>query len=289
MVTGYYEWREAAGCASGRPPRGHAAGLRHTVEELFTRRFTKAGYSRHRDSGRLGINMPVLSGWCKAPTQHAADAGYTLTGRAGRRGTTSRSAVVHWHPKLNRPRAGLASPAPFAAQLFAPSYNMTINLVHRMGPSGATDCRASFAQYQADRFRSDWSGGIERGNRLLGDRMNWVDLDAPILEYARLRARVSELERAQARASRQPSSDGRRPPMAGRAAPRVTSIPSPTAAAVWPSLWNQPRDRARLRASAGANRNTDGRDGFLGRLLRTTPVGSMTPPAGGAPPAAGPA
>ncbi|MCL5701814.1 hypothetical protein M5Z59_11150, partial [Neisseria meningitidis] len=75
---------------------------------------------------------------------------------------------------------------------------------HRMGPQQAHRLlEQSFAQYQADRSVVGLVRGIERGNRILGEiAAELGGSDAPILEYARLRARVSELERAQARASR---------------------------------------------------------------------------------------
>jgi ATP-dependent RNA helicase HelY len=101
--------------------------------------------------------------------------------------------------------AGLASTRTFPLRSsFAPSYNMTINLVHQMGPEQAHQLlERSFAQYQADRSVSGLVRGIDRGERLLDEiAAELGGRDAPILEYVRLRAAISQRERAQARASR---------------------------------------------------------------------------------------
>jgi ATP-dependent RNA helicase HelY len=133
-----------------------------------------------------------------------------LTGRAGRRGIDVEGhAVVLWHPgeDTSQPAevAGLASTRTFPLRSsFAPSYNMTINLVNRVGPEEAHRLlEMSFAQYQADRSVVSLVRGVERGQRMLDEVA--ADLggsDAPILEYARLRERITQHERAQARASR---------------------------------------------------------------------------------------
>src|SRR6201988_2079249 len=81
---------------------------------------------------------------------------------------------------------------------------MTINLVQRMGPEQAHHLlEQSFAQYQADRSVVGLVRGIERGRQMLEEiAAELGGADAPIFEYARLRPQVSEMERAQSRASR---------------------------------------------------------------------------------------
>lgn len=81
---------------------------------------------------------------------------------------------------------------------------MTINLVHQLGPGQAHQLlEQSFAQYQADGSVVGLVRGIERGAGMLDEIATELGgHDAPILDYARLRARISELERTQARASR---------------------------------------------------------------------------------------
>lgn len=212
-VLGYYEWRE--GLLRGLA--AHHAGMlpvfRHTVEELFTAGLVKAVFAT--ETLALGINMPartvVLERLVKYNgEQHAplTPGEYTqLTGRAGRRGIDVEGhAVVLWHADDNAAEpaevAGLASTRTFPLKSsFAPSYNMTINLVQQMGPDLARELlERSFAQYQADRSVVGLVRGVERGERMLAEIS--ADLDPEMLGYARLRAEISARERAQSRASR---------------------------------------------------------------------------------------
>ncbi|MGH3643919.1 MAG: DEAD/DEAH box helicase [Mycobacterium sp.] len=213
VVLGYYEWRE--GLLRGMA--AHHAGLlpvfRHTVEELFTAGLVKAVFAT--ETLALGINMPartvVLERLVKFNgEQHAplTPGEYTqLTGRAGRRGIDVEGhAVVLWHPDVEPADvAGLASTRTFPLRSsFAPSYNMTINLTHHMGPEQAHQLlERSFAQFQADRSVVGLVRGVSRGERMMDElAADFGGRDAPILAYARLRATISERERAQSRASR---------------------------------------------------------------------------------------
>jgi ATP-dependent RNA helicase HelY len=212
-ILGYYEWRE--GLLRGLA--AHHAGLlpvfRHTVEELFTAGLIKAVFAT--ETLALGINMPartvVLERLVKFNgEQHVAltPGEYTqLTGRAGRRGIDVEGhAVVIWQPDIEPAEvAGLASTRTFPLRSsFAPSYNMTINLVQQMGPDEAHRLlEQSFAQYQADRSVVGLVRGVERGERMLDEIASELGgREASILDYARLAERISERERAQARASR---------------------------------------------------------------------------------------
>ena len=221
-VLDYYDWRE--GLLRGLA--AHHAGMlpvfRHTVEELFAAGLVKAVFAT--ETLALGINMPartvVLEKLVKFNgEQHLplTPGEYTqLTGRAGRRGIDVEGhAVVIWNP--GEPTAdpaevaGLASTRTFPLKSsFAPSYNMTINLVGQMGPEEAHRLlERSFAQYQADRSVVGLVRGVERGEKMLdaaAAELGWKDrgdgAEPPILGYARLRAEISERERAQSRASR---------------------------------------------------------------------------------------
>ena len=215
-VLGYFEWREAL----LRGIAAHHAGLlpvfRHTVEELFTAGLIRAVFAT--ETLALGINMPartvVLERLVKFNgEQHLplTPGEYTqLTGRAGRRGIDVEGhAVVLWHPGEDTTEpaevAGLASTRTFPLRSsFAPSYNMTINLVNRVGTEQAHRLlEQSFAQFQADRSVVSLVRGVERGEQMLDEVAGELGgKNAPILEYARLRDEISQLERAQARASR---------------------------------------------------------------------------------------
>ncbi len=219
-VLDYYEWRE--GLLRGLA--AHHAGMlpifRHTVEELFTAGLVKAVFAT--ETLALGINMPartvVLEKLVKFNgEQHMplTPGEYTqLTGRAGRRGIDVEGhAVVLWTPEVEPAEvAGLASTRTFPLKSsFAPSYNMTINLVNQMGREQAHQLlERSFAQYQADRSVVGLVRGVERGEKMLDEiaaELDWDRRAKPIpepavLDYVRLRARISERERAQSRASR---------------------------------------------------------------------------------------
>ena len=215
-VLGYYEWREGLLRGLAAHHAGMLPAFRHTVEELFTAGLVKAVFAT--ETLALGINMPartvVLERLVKFNgEQHVplTPGEYTqLTGRAGRRGIDVEGhAVVLWNPGEDTTDpsavAGLASTRTFPLRSsFVPSYNMTINLVHRMGPEQAHRLlEQSFAQYQADRSVVGLIRGIERGKAMLDDiAAELGGRQAPVLEYARLRARITELERMQSRASR---------------------------------------------------------------------------------------
>lgn len=215
-VLGYYEWREGLLRGLAAHHAGMLPAFRHTVEELFTAGLVKAVFAT--ETLALGINMPartvVLERLVKFNgEQHVplTPGEYTqLTGRAGRRGIDVEGhAVVLWNPSEDTTDpsavAGLASTRTFPLRSsFAPSYNMTINLVHQMGPEQAhLLLEQSFAQYQADRSVVELVRGIDRGKGMLDEiAAELGGPEAPILEYARLRARISEMERAQSRASR---------------------------------------------------------------------------------------
>ena len=211
VVLGYHEWRDGLLRGLAAHHAGMLPAFRHTVEELFTKGLVKAVFAT--ETLALGINMPartvVLERLVKFDgEQHVqlTPGEYTqLTGRAGRRGIDVEGhAVVLWTPDVDPAEvAGLASTRTFPLRSsFAPSYNMTINLVNQMGPTQAHKLlERSFAQYQADRSVVGLVRAIERGERLLGEIAD--ELGEPsILEYARLRAAISQREKAQSRASR---------------------------------------------------------------------------------------
>ncbi len=221
-VLDYYEWREGLLRGLAAHHAGMLPTFRHTVEELFTAGLVKAVFAT--ETLALGINMPartvVLEKLVKFNgEQHLplTPGEYTqLTGRAGRRGIDVEGhAVVLWNPHdaTAEPTeiAGLASTRTFPLRSsFAPSYNMTINLVSQMGPEQAHALlERSFAQYQADRSVVGLVRGAERGERMLDDIAAELDWDRradpdepPILQYARLRASIGERERAASRSSR---------------------------------------------------------------------------------------
>ncbi len=221
-VLDYYEWREGLLRGLAAHHAGMLPTFRHTVEELFTAGLIKAVFAT--ETLALGINMPartvVLEKLVKFNgEQHMplTPGEYTqLTGRAGRRGIDVEGhAVVIWNPHESTADpteiAGLASTRTFPLRSsFAPSYNMTINLVSQLSPRAAHALlERSFAQYQADRSVVGLVRGVQRGERMLDEiaaELGWdrrsTDVEPAVLDYARLRARIGERERAQSRVSR---------------------------------------------------------------------------------------
>jgi ATP-dependent RNA helicase HelY len=211
VVLGYHEWREGL----LRGIAAHHAGMlpifRHTVEELFTAGLIKVVFAT--ETLALGINMPARTVALERLVKFNGEqhlpltpGEYTqLTGRAGRRGIDIEGhAVVLWQPDVDPAEvAGLASTRTFPLRSsFVPSYNMTINLVHQMGPELAHQLlERSFAQYQADRSVVGLVRAIGRNEQLM-DQLATELGDDSVIDYARLRAKLSEQERAQARSSR---------------------------------------------------------------------------------------
>ncbi|GAA3185943.1 hypothetical protein GCM10020255_082560 [Rhodococcus baikonurensis] len=115
--------------------------------------------------------------------------------------------MVLWQPGVEPTDvAGLASTRTFPLRSsFRPSYNMSINLVERMG---AADSRKllerSFAQFQADRSVVGLVRGIERNEEALkGLQEKLGGADGEYFEYASLRERLGARERALERKGRE--------------------------------------------------------------------------------------
>lgn len=213
IVLDFHEWREGLLRGIAAHHAGMLPTFRHTVEELFTAGLVKAVFAT--ETLALGINMPARTVVLEKLVKYNGEqhmpltpGEYTqLTGRAGRRGIDVEGhAVVLWNPDVDPAEvAGLASTRTFPLRSsFVPTYNMTINLVHQMGPTQAHQLlERSFAQYQADRSVVGLVRGVERGERMLGElAAEMGGPDAAILDYVRLRAQITERERAQSRASR---------------------------------------------------------------------------------------
>lgn len=205
-ILGYWEWREALHRGLAAHHAGMLPAFRHTVEELFVNGLVRAVFAT--ETLALGINMPartvVLERLVKFNGESHAEltpGEYTqLTGRAGRRGIDVEGhAVVLWQPEVDTSAvAGLASTRTYPLRSsFRPGYNMSINLIDRMG---ADESRAllerSFAQFQADRSVVGLVRGIERNEaslRKLRDQLGGAE--GGFLDYLALRERIKQRER----------------------------------------------------------------------------------------------
>jgi ATP-dependent RNA helicase HelY len=209
-VLGYWEWLEAL----ERGIAAHHAGLlpafKETVEELFVRGLVRAVFAT--ETLALGINMPartvVLERLIKFNGESHAEltpGEYTqLTGRAGRRGIDVEGhAVVIWQPGVDPEQvAGLASTRTYPLRSsFRPGYNMAVNLVGRLGVAAARELlELSFGQFQADRSVVGLARRIERNTEALAGYEKSLECHlGDFREYAELRRRVTERERALSR------------------------------------------------------------------------------------------
>ncbi|MBC3192050.1 DEAD/DEAH box helicase [Pseudonocardia sp. C8] len=206
-VLGYWEWRDAL----ERGLAAHHAGLlpafKETVEELFVAGLVRCVFAT--ETLALGINMPartvVLERLVKFNGESHVDltpGEYTqLTGRAGRRGIDVEGhAVVLWAPGMDPEQvAGLASTRTYPLRSsFRPVYNMAVNLVGRLGSDDARELlERSFGQFQADRSVVGLARRIDRNTEALaGYRESMTCHLGDFTEYADLRRRISEREKA---------------------------------------------------------------------------------------------
>ncbi|MFI9503160.1 DEAD/DEAH box helicase [Nocardia sp. NPDC052566] len=205
-VLGYWEWREALHRGLAAHHAGMLPAFRHTVEELFVRGLVRAVFAT--ETLALGINMPartvVLERLVKYNGETHAEltpGEYTqLTGRAGRRGIDVEGhAVVLWQPEVDTSAvAGLASTRTYPLRSsFRPGYNMSINLIDRMGADESRELlERSFAQFQADRSVVGLVRGIERNELQLRKlRGQLGGEEGGFLEYISLRERIKQRER----------------------------------------------------------------------------------------------
>ena len=209
-VLGYWEWSQAL----ERGIAAHHAGLlplfKETVENLFSRGLVKVVFAT--ETLALGINMPArsvvldrLTKWDGSAHADITPGEYTqLTGRAGRRGIDIEGhAVVVEDGGLDPVfLAGLASRRTYPLRSsFRPTYNMAVNLVAQVGRDRAREVlETSFAQFQADRGVVGLARQAQTHAEALtgyGEAMQCHLGD--FAEYAGLRGRLTELERALSR------------------------------------------------------------------------------------------
>ena len=195
----------------------HHAGIlpafKAIVEEGFNAGLIKVVYAT--ETLALGINMPARTVMIEKLVKYNGEAHvditpgeYTqLTGRAGRRGIDVEGhAVVMWSPGIDpRAVAGLASRRTYPLKSsFAPTYNMAVNLVGRMGREAARGIlEQSFAQFQTDRSVVGLARTASRDAEAIEQYLEAATCHlGDFAEYARLREQISLLEAESARGRR---------------------------------------------------------------------------------------
>jgi ATP-dependent RNA helicase HelY len=211
-VLGFWEWREGLLAGFAAHHAGLVPAFKETVEECFVRGLVKAVFAT--ETLALGINMPArtvvlerLVKWNGEAHVDVTPGEYTqLTGRAGRRGIDIEGhAVVVWAPGVDPTLvAGLASTRTYPLRSsFRPSYNMAVNLVGSFGRERARALlSSSFAQFQADRSVVGLARSAARheadAQRLAAEMHSGA---GDVAGYARIRAEISEREKALSRDS----------------------------------------------------------------------------------------
>jgi len=212
-VLGYHDFLDGL----TRGVAAHHAGLlptfKEVVERLFVRGLVKVVFAT--ETLALGINMPARTVVLEKLTKfngetHAniTPGEYTqLTGRAGRRGLDVEGhAVVLWQPGSDpRELAGLASTRTYPLRSsFRPSYNMAVNLVHEFGRARSRELlEMSFAQFQADRAVVGLARQLHKAEEALAGYADAAACDrGDFMEYARLRRRISDVEKGAAKTRR---------------------------------------------------------------------------------------
>ena len=205
VVLGFDEWLSAL----ERGIAAHHAGLlpsfKSAVEELFQKGLIKAVFAT--ETLALGINMPARTVVLEKLIKYNGESHvpitpgeYTqLTGRAGRRGIDIEgNAVIQWSPTVDSASAaGLASTRTYPLRSsFAPTYNMSINLIARFGRERARrSLESSFAQFQADRAVVGLSRQIAKNEAAIEELLSQAVCHlGDFLEYAGIRREIKEVE-----------------------------------------------------------------------------------------------
>jgi ATP-dependent RNA helicase HelY len=204
-VLGFNDWMSAL----ERGIAAHHAGLlpsfKGAVEDLFQKGLVKAVFAT--ETLALGINMPARTVVLEKLVKFNGEAHvpitpgeYTqLTGRAGRRGIDIEgNAVIQWSPSVDSAAAaGLASTRTYPLRSsFAPSYNMSINLIARFGRERARrSLESSFAQFQADRAVVGLSRQIRKNEIAIEEILSSAVCHlGDFIDYASIRREIKEVE-----------------------------------------------------------------------------------------------
>jgi ATP-dependent RNA helicase HelY len=212
-ALGYHDFLDGLTRGVAAHHAGMLPAFKQIVEELYLRGLCKVVFAT--ETLALGINMPArtvviekLTKWNGEEHADITPGEYTqLTGRAGRRGLDVEGhGVVLWQPGMDpRQVAGLASTRTYPLRSsFRPSYNMAVNLVHQFGRERSRELlEQSFAQFQADKAVVGLARQLRKAEEALDGYAEAATCHlGDFMEYARLRRRIGETEKAASRARR---------------------------------------------------------------------------------------
>lgn len=163
-VLGFERWISTLERGAAAHHAGMVPAFKEAVEELFLRGLVR--FVAATETLALGINMPArtvvlesLSKFTGESHELLDPSDYTqLTGRAGRRGIDDHGTAIVLHSAyvpFDRVAGIAAAGANPLRSSFAPTYNMTVNLISRYDEARAHELlAASFANYE-DRHRRE--------------------------------------------------------------------------------------------------------------------------------------
>ena len=195
-VLGFERWRSILERGAAAHHAGLIPAFKETVEELFLAGLVKVVAAT--ETLALGINMPARSVVIESLSKFNGEthellmpSDYTqLTGRAGRRGIDTQGTAVVLHSSyvpFSRVSGIAAAGANPLRSSFAPTYNMTVNLIARYDHDRAIELlSASFANFSDTYRRESLNQGLEERERDLATFWNAAECDVgDIREYAR--------------------------------------------------------------------------------------------------------
>ncbi|RBP64707.1 ATP-dependent RNA helicase HelY [Brevibacterium sanguinis] len=205
-ILGFHSFSEGLMLGVAAHHAGMIPQFKELVEELFSAGIIKVVFAT--ETLALGINMPARTVVLEKLVKFNGEAHvsitpgeYTqLTGRAGRRGIDRIGhAVVVWHPSFEVSElAALASNRSYALNsAFGPTYNMTANLLSRMGSDEAAKVlETSFAQFQADKAVVGLARKVRKNEATIAAYEKSMQCElGDFAEYARLRQEISETQK----------------------------------------------------------------------------------------------
>lgn len=226
VVLGVDAWKRGLMRGIAAHHAGMLPLMKETVEHLFSEGLVKMVYAT--ETLALGINMPArtvviesLTKWNGSAHVSLSAGEYTqLSGRAGRRGidTEGHAVVSHRGGVAPEEVAALASKRTYPLiSAFTPTYNMVVNLLARSTRAQTRSVlESSFAQFQADSAVVQLATRLSELEALRDSAADDLSCSrGDVGEYLMMRERISQAEKAGARARKRETREESRRVLAG--------------------------------------------------------------------------
>ena len=226
VVLGVDAWKRGLMRGIAAHHAGMLPLMKETVEHLFSEGLVKMVYAT--ETLALGINMPArtvviesLTKWNGSAHVSLSAGEYTqLSGRAGRRGIDTEGHAVVSHRGAVAPEevAALASKRTYPLiSAFTPTYNMVVNLLARSTRAQTRSVlESSFAQFQVDSAVVQLATRLSELEALRDSAADDLSCSrGDVGEYLMMRERISQAEKAGARARKRETREESRRVLAG--------------------------------------------------------------------------